>query len=131
MMNFPITPLYKHASCDGMKGLKAFLYCRVAHDDGSTLELQIDELRHYAEQAGFIIVSIAAEYAGGRTLDRTALKQVTQAVCDSKADIVLVKNVSRITRDIFQLQDYIDILTAHNTALYCIQEQILFKGEGI
>lgn len=131
MMNFPITPLYKHASCDGMKGLRAFLYCRVAHNDGSTLGLQVDELRRYAEQAGLIIVDIAVEYAGGRTLDRTALKKVTQTVCDSKVDIVLVKNVSRITRNIFQLQDYIGILTAHNAALYCMQEQILFKEEEV
>lgn len=60
--------------------MKAYIYCRVAHDDGFSLKLQADELRHYANRAGYTIVGIAAEYGSGVTLDRPALQEVTEAV---------------------------------------------------
>ena len=31
--------------------MKAYFYCRVAHDDSFSLERQAEELRRYAEQA--------------------------------------------------------------------------------
>ena len=33
--------------------MKAYFYCRVAHDDSFSLERQAEELRRYAEQAGY------------------------------------------------------------------------------
>lgn len=32
--------------------MKAYFYCRVAHDDSFSLERQAEELRRYAKQAG-------------------------------------------------------------------------------
>ena len=105
MMKFPTIPRCEQVPCtDNMKGLKAFLYCRVAYNDGFSLELQANELRHFAEQAGFTIAGEAAEYGSGLTLNRAALKEVTQAVQNGKVDVVLVKSVSRIARNILQLQ---------------------------
>lgn len=43
-----------------MKGSRAYPYCRVAHDDGFSLELQKEELLRFAERAGFEIVGISA-----------------------------------------------------------------------
>ena len=54
-------------------------YCRVAHDDGFSLEAQGAELRRYAEQAGYTIVGAADEHSSGLTLDRPALQKVTEA----------------------------------------------------
>lgn len=131
MMNFPTIPMCEQAPrIDSMKGLRAFLYCRVAHNDGVTLDLQAAELRRFAEQTGFTIAGEAAEYGGGLTLDRAALKEVTQAVTNGKVDVVLVKNVTRIARDMWRLQEYIDLLAAHGVSLYCVQEQLLFRGEA-
>ena len=131
MMKFPIAPLYGQVPCtDSMKGLRAFLYCRVAHNDGVSLDLQAAELRCFAEQAGFTIAGEAAEYGSGLTLDRAALKEVTQAVNNGKVDVVLVKSVTRIARDMWRLQEYIDLLAAHDVSLYCLQEQLLIRGEA-
>lgn len=131
MMKLPIAPLYGQFPCtDSMKGLRAFLYCRVAHNDGFSFDLQSTELRRFAEQAGFTIAGAAAEYGSGLTLDRAALKEVTQAVNDGKVDVVLVKSTTRIARNMWRLQEYIDLLAAHGVSLYCVQEQLLFRGEA-
>ena len=60
--------------------MKAYFYCRVAHDDSFSLERQAEELRRYAEQAGYTIVGAAAEHVSGMTLDRPALQEVMEAV---------------------------------------------------
>ena len=39
------------------------------------LERQAEELRRYAEQAGYTIVGAAAEHGSGMTLDRPALQE--------------------------------------------------------
>lgn len=45
MMKLPIAPLYGQVPCiDSMKGLRAFLYCRIAHNDGFSLDLQFTGL---------------------------------------------------------------------------------------
>lgn len=131
MMKFPTIPMCEQVPCtDSLKGLRAFLYCRVAHNDGISLDLQSTELRRFAKQAGFTIVGEAAEYGSGLTLDRAALKEVTQAVNNGKVDVVLVKSVNRIARDMWWLQEYIDLLAAHDVSLYCVQEQLLLRGEA-
>lgn len=69
--------------------MKAYFYCRVAHDDSFSLERQAEELRRYAEQAGYTIVGAAAEHVSGMTLDRPALQEVMEAVLAGKVDVVL------------------------------------------
>lgn len=64
--------------------MKAYFYCRVAHDDSFSLERQAEELRRYAEQAGYTIVGAAAEHVSGMTLDRPALQEVMEAVLAGK-----------------------------------------------
>lgn len=70
--------------------MKAYFYCRVAHDDSFSLEQQAAKLRRYAEQAGYTIVGVAAEHGSGLTLDRPALQELTEAVLAGKVDVVLV-----------------------------------------
>ena len=69
--------------------MKAYFYCRVAHDDSFSLERQAEELRRYAEQAGYTIVGVAAEHGSGLNLDRPALQELTEAVFAGKVDVVL------------------------------------------
>ena len=69
--------------------MKAYFYCRVAHDDSFSLEQQVAKLRRYAEQAGYTIVGVAAEHGSGLTLDRPALQELTEAVLAGKVDVVL------------------------------------------
>ena len=76
--------------------MKAYFYCRVAHDDSFSLEQQVAKLRRYAEQAGYTIVGVAAEHGSGMTLDRPALQEVMEAVLAGKVDVVLISSLDRI-----------------------------------
>ena len=78
--------------------MKAYFYCRVAHDDSFSLEQQVAKLRRYAEQAGYTIVCVAAEHGSGLTLDRPALQELTEAVLAGKVDVVLVNSLDRVGR---------------------------------
>ena len=101
--------------------MRAFLYCRVAHEDSFALEHQRFLLQLYAKQAGYTIIGAADEYGSGLTLDRPALQKVTEAVVAGRVDVVLVHNLTRIGREWGMTQNYIDLLTRHKVKLLCIR----------
>ena len=111
--------------------MKAYIYCRVAHDDGFSLKLQADELRHYANRAGYTIVGIAAEYGSGVTLDRPALQEVTEAVLAGRVDVVLVNSLDRLGRDQGMTKQYIDLLTEHKVKLHCVRERLVIDSASL
>ena len=48
MMKIPTIPMYEQVSCtNSQKCLRVFLYCREAHNDGVSPDLQSTELRHF------------------------------------------------------------------------------------
>ena len=106
--------------------MRAFLYCRVAHNDFFALEHQRFLLQFYAKQAGYTIIGAADECGSGLTLDRPALREVTEAVIAGKVDVVLVHNLARIGREWGMAQSYIDLLTRHKVKLLCIRDRLLF-----
>ena len=116
---------------DDMEKIRVAVYCRVARDDTFSLEVQAAELRRYAEQAGYTIVSIMTEHGSGLTLDRPALKAVTEAVCKHKANMLIVKNLSRIGRDWGMVQEYIDFLNQHEVTLLCVSEGIKIGNNNL
>ena len=114
--------------------MRAFLYCRVAHDDSFALEHQQFLLQLYAKQAGYTIIGAADEYGSGlildRPLDRPALQKVTEAVVAGRVDVVLVHSLTRIGREWGMTQSYIDLLTRHKVKLLCIRDRLLFDENG-
>ena len=111
--------------------MRAFLYCRVAHDDSFALEHQRFLLQLYAKKAGYTIIGAADEYGSGLTLDRPALQKVTQAVLAGEVDLVLVKSIDRIGREWGMTQRYIDLLAEHRVKLLCIKERCLFSDKAV
>ena len=111
--------------------MKAYFYCRVAHDDSFSLERQAEELRRYAEQAGYTIVGAAAEHGSGMTLDRPALQEVMEAVLAGKVDVVLISSLDRIGRDWGMTKQYIALLTEHKVKLHCVRERMISDISGV
>lgn len=111
--------------------MKAYFYCRVAHDDSFSLERQAKELRRYAEQAGYTIVGAAAEHGSGMTLDRPALQEVIEAVLAGKVDVVLISSLDRIGRDWGMTKQYIALLTEHKVKLLCLRERVSSDISGV
>ena len=111
--------------------MKAYFYCRVAHDDSFSLEQQAAKLCRYAEQAGYTIVGVAAEHGSGMTLDRPALQELTKAVLAGKVDVVLISSLDRIGRDWGMTKQYIALLTEHKVKLLCLQERVSSDISGV
>ena len=113
-----------------MRDMKAFLYCRVAHQDTFALEHQRFLLELYAKRAGYTIIGAVDEYGSGLTLDRPALQKVTETVAAGKVDVVLVHSLTRIGREWGMTQSYINLLTRHKVKLLCIRDRLLFDENG-
>ncbi len=111
--------------------MKAYFYCRVAHDDSFSLEQQVAKLRRYAEQAGYTIVGAAAEHGSGMALDRPALQEVMEAVLAEKVDVVLISSLDRIGRDWGMTKQYIALLTEHKVKLLCLRERVSSDISGV
>ena len=95
-----------------------------------SLERQAEELRRYAEQAGYTIVGVAAEHGSGLTLDRPALQELTEAVLAGKVDAVLVNSLDRLGRDWGMTKQYIDLLTEHKVKLLCVRERMMIDSSS-
>ena len=96
-----------------------------------SLERQAEELRRYAEQAGYTIVGVAAEHGSGMTLDRPALQEVMEAVLAGKVDVVLISSLDRIGRDWGMTKQYIALLTEHKVKLLCLRERVSSDISGV
>ena len=96
-----------------------------------SLERQAEELRRYAEQAGYTIVGAAAEHGSGMTLDRPALQEVMEAVLAGKVDVVLVNSLDRLGRDWGMTKQYIALLTEHKVKLLCLRERVSSDISGV
>ena len=110
--------------------MKAFLYCRVAHQDTFAFEHQRFLLELYAKRAGYTIIVAVDVYGSVLTLVRPAIQTVTETVAAGKVDVVLVHSLTRIGREWGMTQSYINLLTRHKVKLLCIRDRLLFDENG-
>lgn len=116
---------------DNMEKTRVAIYCRVARKDDFSLEAQAANLRRYAEQAGYTVVSVTAENGSGLRIARPGLAAVTRAVCEGKADLILTESLDRITRRYSLMQRYIDYLRKHKVTLLCVSEGLEISDRNL
>lgn len=109
--------------------MRAYLYCRIASPqaDPAFMEAQRQQLTHYAEDKGWQIVGQTSEYAAGANLACPGLQEVANAVRAGQVDIVIVHNLSRISRQMIMTNKYIRFLHRHNIVLLSVSEDIMLK----
>jgi DNA invertase Pin-like site-specific DNA recombinase len=90
----------------------AWIYCRVANNAQSIIETQHEELIRFANQHGFNIVGISQDVGSGLDYARKGLSEITEAVRSKRAGVVLIKDISRIGRDISENIAYIKEINA-------------------
>lgn len=103
---------------------RVWLYGRVAHDsgEGQELKMQMELLRRWAAENGYTVVGETAEVGSGIQAERPGLAEVARAVRDKKADAVVVKDLSRLTRDYIAGAQYIGSLQAEGVELVSIHD---------
>ena len=96
-----------------MKQKKAWIYCRVAHnepDSAKVLETQRYRLEGYAKEHGFEIVGFSSDIGSGLTMDRPGLLDFHTAAEDRDADILLIHSLTRLGRDTDKVTKYWHLL---------------------
>ncbi len=81
---------------------RAWIYTRVAAqptEDLAPLEMQKEGLYALAARHGYTIVGCSGEYAGGLTLEREGIQEMLLAAEKGLFDVLLAKDVARITRN--------------------------------
>jgi len=85
------------------------LYCRVAREDGYAIETQQKTLIQFAVGKGYINpVCYADNGVSGTTLHRPAFAELAKDIKTGKVQMVIVKDLSRIGRNIFEVLKWID-----------------------
>lgn len=87
---------------------RAAIYCRVATADQLSLERQRQSMLQFAKEKGF---DAPAEYLDngqkGTMFYRPAFEQLAGDMLSGQIQTVLVKDLSRISRDSFQFQEWL------------------------
>lgn len=94
---------------------RAVLYCRVAADSdgGRSLDMQMENLRRFAEQQGYTVVEEISEVAKGSSLRRPGIRRVYQLGYNKAADFVLTESSSRFARPVNLLLRFTDKLDGY------------------
>ena len=102
-----------------MEHNRAWIYCRVAHPDTVALAAQQAYMEAYGEKQGFEIVGITVERASGMNLSRRGLGEVSSAVAAGEVDFLLLKNLSRLGRDVADIDAYLRWLRDQFVEVVC------------
>lgn len=92
---------------------KVCIYCRVAQEDQASLDFQVKQLTDFAKQKGLEIVKVIAEMGSGLKLEREGLYKITKIAKAKQADMILTRDVSRISRDTFHSLKFIENIRKH------------------
>lgn len=103
---------------------RAWLYGRVALDDGIALAAQMDFLRRWATEKGYTIAGETAEAGSSIQPDRPGLQEVAERVRTGQTDFVLIQNLSRLSRRYQDADAFLDLLHRHNVTLFSIDEEL-------
>lgn len=101
------------------------LYIRVANENETsdiTKAQQINMLKEYAENHNYKIVLEAFNYSDGLNMKRDGLEKINKAVLSGSIDLILVKDISQISRNIISIQQFIYFLRNQNISLISIAE---------
>ncbi len=92
---------------------KVCVYCRVATEKQANLDFQIKNLKNFAKQKNLEIVKIISEFGSGSDLNRDGLHELVKIAKSKQADIILTRDVSRISRDTVYNLKFIEDIKKH------------------
>ena len=106
---------------------RVVLYARVGTeaqttDDQYTLDAQLTELRDYAASHGWLHAGEFSETISGLRHDRPQLEAVLRLAQSQAFDILLVHELSRLSRSIPHIIEILDLLENHQVGFASVQE---------
>lgn len=107
-----------------MSGNRVWLYSRAANGGNSAelLEAQEHSMKQYAREHGFEVVGDSSDVGNGLTMDRPGLLNVRAAVMEKRVDVLLIRNISRLGRDVGQVIRYWKFLRDHGVRVFTVTD---------
>lgn len=106
--------------------MKAIIFTRVSStSDRQNTDRQTSDLRSYAQAFNIKVIKEYSEKISGakRNAERPILMDAIDYAIANKVDVILVSELSRIGRDVLEIQETIKKLADHGVNLYCQKEQ--------
>ncbi|MFH1633357.1 MAG: recombinase family protein, partial [Chloroflexota bacterium] len=112
----------------GEAPLRAVLYARVSTDqqagrDHFSIAAQFNEMREYAQQRRWQITGeFVDEGLSGEKWDRPALETILEMATQGSFDILLVHELSRLSRSVYHTLEIFDVLGQHNLGFASVKD---------
>lgn len=102
------------------QGKRAWVYCCIdtPEDTHGALKGQWRQLMDYAGQMGVTVVGSSEDLASERLADRTGLNRFLEAADAGRIDILLIRDISRIGREVCQTMALLERLWQKNVAVF-------------
>ncbi len=88
------------------------------------MDTQLRNLKRYAEANGLQIVKEVCEYGVGAAMTRPGLQEIAGLVRAGQVDLVLIQNLSRLSRRKQEADDFLNLLHLHNVTQFSIDEGV-------
>ena len=108
---------------------RVWLYGRI--DQGGTnqvLDCQMEYLRCWAKEQGWVIAGETQEIRSGISPDRPGLRDVAQAAAEGWMDAVVIKSMTRLCRNYLDTYAYINRLQELGVGLVSIKDQAILTA---
>jgi len=108
---------------------KTAIYTRIAHADDEIIEEQERELLKYAESNGYEqCVCYRDNGKSGMTLNRPELQDMLLDIESGVIDVVIVKDLAKLSRNHMQMVELINLMTANDVLLISVSEGGVMNG---
>lgn len=106
-----------------------FIYCRVsseeqANDNHYSLENQETRGRDYCKSRDWRVADIRKDVASGKDAHRDGFQDLRNAVESEKAQVVIVYRLDRLSRNVRDIYDSLDLIAKHNVGLVSLCESL-------
>ena len=105
--------------------MRVCVYCRVGSAeqlDGMAMDAQRSRVKRFAEDRKWQIVKEVCEYGVGAAMTRPGLREIAELVRAGQVDLVLIQNLSRLSRRKQEADGFLNLLHQHNVTLFSIDE---------
>lgn len=108
------------------KMMRAVIYARVVSERANIEENvnQIEHCKEYISKNGYVLAGVYEDTASGLKMDRPAMNQLSADAAAGKFDIVVVFNVSRISRNAHYARAFLDAMQIHGVSVESVKEPI-------
>ena len=107
--------------------MRAFCYCRVSTEEQSTddhysLANQEKKAKDYAKVKEWQVVRVHKDVASGKDTNRRGFQELVAWIKAREIDLVLVYRLDRLSRNVRDIYDMLDLMKEHEVAFVSISE---------